>query len=103
MSTGYVQFLVEHPHLRAILTLKDEEFDNVYHKMRGEVSSPTQQLIQRYCEEYAIPPDVRLRKVYVIRALIMGAAIQFENGELAYGADTLQMVHDSIQRELELP
>ena len=25
VSTGYVKFLVEHPHLRAILTLKDEE------------------------------------------------------------------------------
>ena len=50
-----------------------------------------------------IKPNEAGRKVYVIRALIMGAAIQFENGELAYGADTLQMVHDSIQRELELP
>ena len=103
MSTGYVQFLVENPHLRAILTLKDEEFDNVYHKLRGEVISPTQQLIQRYCEENAIPPDVRLRKVYVIRALIFGAAIQFDNGELEYSPHTLQIVHDSIQRELELP
>ena len=99
MSTGYVQFLVENPHLRAILTLKDEEFDNVYHKMRGELSSPTQQLIQRYCEENAIPPEVRRRKVYVIRSLIFGAAIQFDNGELEYGPDTLQIVHDSIQRE----
>lgn len=103
MSTGYVQFLVENPHLRAILTLKDAEFDNVYHKLRGEVSSPTQQLIGRYCQENHIPPEVRLRKVYVIRALIFGAAIQFDNGELEYSPKTLQIVHDSIQRELELP
>ena len=42
MSTGYVRFLIENPHLAAILTLKDEEFDNVYHRLRGELSSPTQ-------------------------------------------------------------
>ena len=62
VSTGYVKFLVEHPHLRAILTLK----------------------------------------VYVVRALILGAAIQFENGELTYGEEALQMVHDCIQQALEL-
>lgn len=103
MSTGYVQFLVEHPHLRAILTLKDEEFDNVYHKMRGEMSSPTQQMIQRYCQEHQIGAQVRQRKVYVIRALLFGAALQFDNGELPYNEQTLGMVRDSIERELDLP
>lgn len=44
MSTGYVQFLAENPHLRAILTLKDRDFDNVYHRVRGELSSPTQRV-----------------------------------------------------------
>ena len=102
VSTGYVKFLVEHPHLRAILTLKDEEFDNVYHKLRGELSSPTQQLIVHYCRERQIPPEVRRRKVYVVRALILGAAIQFENGELTYGEEALQMVHDCMQQALEL-
>ncbi len=85
-----------------ILTLKDEEFDNVYHKLRGELSSPTQQLIVHYCRERQIPPEVRRRKVYVVRALILGAAIQFENGELTYGEEALQMVHDCIQQALEL-
>lgn len=45
---------------------------------------------------------MRRRKVYVVRALILGAAIQFENGELTYGEEALQMVHDCIQQALEL-
>lgn len=45
LSVGYVQFLVEHPHFRSILMLKDDEFDNTYHKLRGELSSPTQKLV----------------------------------------------------------
>mgnify|MGYP006946538710 CR=1 FL=1 len=52
--------------------------------------------------ERQIPPEVRRRKVYVVRALILGAAIQFENGELTYGEEALQMVHDCIQQALEL-
>ena len=33
---GYVRFLVEKPWFRSILMLKDEEFDNIYHKSRGQ-------------------------------------------------------------------
>lgn len=39
----------------------------------------------------------------VVRSLIFGAAIQFDNGELPYSEHTLKMVHDSIERELLLP
>lgn len=91
MSTGYVQFLAENPHLRAILTLKDRDFDNVYHRVRGELSSPTQRLIQRYCQEEQLDEETRQRKVYVVRSLIFGAAIQFDNGELPYSEHTLKM------------
>ena len=103
ISTEYVRFLAENPHLRAILTLKDEGFDNVYHNIRGQMSSPTQQLIDRYCQEHHLDEEVRRRKVYVIRALIFGASIQFDNGELPYNEQSMQIVHDSIARELALP
>ena len=36
-------------------------------------------------------------------ALIFGAAVQFDSGELPYNEHTLQLVHDSIERELSLP
>ena len=100
MSTGYVRFLIENPHLAAILTLKDEEFDNVYHRLRGELSSPTQKLILQYCQEHDIDRATRRRRVYVIRALIFGAIIQFDSGELIYSEETLQMVHDCIAKAL---
>lgn len=103
VSVSYVEFLVTHPHFRSILMLKDDEFDNVYHKMRGELSSPTQQMVKRYCDSVDMPPETRLRKIYVIRALIFGAALMFDNGELVYNEHTMQMVRDSINREFDLP
>ena len=44
---GYVQFLMEKPYFRSIIMLKDEEFDNIYHKKRGEMSSLSQKLHPR--------------------------------------------------------
>ena len=77
MSTGYVQFLAENPHLRAILTLKDRDFDNVYHRVRGELSSPTQRLIQRYCQEEQLDEETRQRKVYVLLSMIFRDRTEF--------------------------
>ena len=103
VSVSYVEFLVSHPHFRSILMLKDEDFDNLYHRQRGEISSPTQQLIQQYCWENHIGSETKLRKLYVIRALIFGAALMFDTGEMEYNAYTLQVVRESIARELDLP
>lgn len=102
VSVGYVKFLVEHPHFRSILMLKNDQFDNIYHKMRGEVSSITQQLIEKYCVSVNMDPDTRSRKQYVIRSLIFGAALMFDNGEMEYNEHTLDYVRININREFDL-
>lgn len=102
LSVGYVQFLVEHPHFRSILMLKDDEFDNTYHKLRGELSSPTQKLVAAYCEKVQMDDVTRERKQYVIRALIFGAALMFDNGEMEYCDRTIENVRYNIDREFDL-
>ncbi|MEA4920901.1 MAG: helix-turn-helix domain-containing protein [Clostridiaceae bacterium] len=102
LSVGYVKFLVENPHFRSILMLKDDEFDNLYHKMRGELSSLSQQLAYKYCTEINMDPETRIRKQYVIRALIYGAALMFDNGEMEYNDHMLEVVRASIDREFDL-
>lgn len=103
MSVGYVEFLMEHPHYRSILMLKDEEFDNTYHRLRGELSSPTQQLAQRYFDSVGMDDFTSRRKVYVVRSLIFGAVILMDNGEMAYNQETLEFIRFSINREFDLP
>lgn len=103
LSVAYVQFLVENPHFRSILMLKDDVFDNTYHKKRGELSSLTQKLIGKYCQEVHMDEDTRIRKQYVIRALIFGAALMFDNGEMTYNPNMLNMVRACIDREFDLP
>lgn len=103
MSVGYVEFLMEHPHYRSILMLKDEEFDNNYHRLRGELSSPTQQLAQQFFDSVGMDDFTSRRKVYVVRSLIFGAVILMDNGEMAYNQETLEFIRFSINREFDLP
>ena len=102
-SVGYVEFLVEHPHYRSILMLKDDEFDNIYHKKKGELSSPTQRLIAQYCKEAGLDETQRLRKTYVIRSLIFGAALMFDTGEIEHTDRMMAIVRECIDREFDLP
>ena len=103
MSVGYVEFLMEHPHYRSILMLKDEEFDNTYHRLRGELSSPTQQLAQQFFDSVGMDDFTSRRKVYVVRSLIFGAVILMDNGEMAYNQETLEFIRFNINREFDLP
>lgn len=102
-SLDYVRFLVENPHFRSIIMLKDEEFDSEYKNMRGQISGLSQSLIKRYCEEADLSKDNEKRKTYIIRSLIYGAALMFDNGEMEYNEENMRFVEFSIDREFDLP
>lgn len=103
LSVCYVRFLVCNPHFRSILMLKDDNLDNVYHTMRGELSNLAQKLVNKYCEEVNMDAETKTRKLYVVRALIYGAALMFDNGEMEYNEKMLDVVRKSIDREFDLP
>ncbi|MBR6444077.1 MAG: TetR/AcrR family transcriptional regulator [Firmicutes bacterium] len=99
----YVKFLVENPHFISIITVKDEEFDSVYRDMRFELSYATGRMVLKYCKQVGMPVDVRNRKLYVVRSLIYGAALMFDNHEMKYNEKNLQFVRESVDREFDLP
>lgn len=103
VSMAYIQFLVDNPHFRSILMLKDDQFDNVYHKRRGEMSSPTQNLIAAYCELMQVPAETRLRKTFIIRSLIFGSALMFDTGEIPCTEHTKQIMRQTIEQVLDEP
>ena len=103
ISVNYVKFLVENPHFRSILMLKDENLDTVSHNMRGRLSLTSRNLVEKYCDEVGMPEAVKQRKLYVVRALIYGAALMMDNGELEYSEENLNYVRFNIDREFDLP
>lgn len=103
VSVNYVRFLMEKPYYRSILMLKDAEFDNIYHKMRGQLSSRSQQLEADFFAGAGMDEKTQKRKHYVVRALLFGAIFMFDNGELEYNEEAMEFIRYSIDREFDLP
>lgn len=103
VSVSYVQFLMEKPFFRSILMLKDAEFDNIYHKMRGQLSSRSQQLEADFFAGAGMDEKTQKRKLHLVRSLIFGTVFLFDTGEVEYNQDALEELRYNIDREFDLP
>ena len=103
MCCGYIHFLMEKPYFRSILLLKDDEFDNIYHRPRGALSSRSQQMEQEIHAAYHWSADVFRRKLHIIRSLLFGTMFMLDTGELEYNEDTMANFRYAIDREFDLP
>lgn len=103
ISVGYVEFLMEKPYFRSILLLKDGEFDNIYHRSRGEMSSRSQQLEQEFFAASGWDERKFLRKLHLVRTQIFGTVFLFDTGEIEYNEESMADLRYSIEREFDLP
>lgn len=103
VTVNYVRFLMEKPYFRSILMLKDEEFDNIYHKLRGQISSRSQQLEQEFFASSGMDIPTQRRKLHLVRALMFGTIFMFDTGELEYSEEVLGNFRFNIDREFDLP
>ncbi len=103
VSREYIRFLVENPHFRSVIMMKDESFDSKYASLRGRLSRRTQEFLRIFCASVGMPPEVELRKTFLVRSMIYGAALMFDNGEVPYTEENFEMVVETIDREFDLP
>ncbi len=100
---GYLRFLMEKPWFRSILMLKDEEFDNIYHKVRGQMSSRSQRLEAEFFAESGWDQEKIKRKLHIVRAILFGTVFLIDTGELVYDESVLETVRSAVDREFDLP
>lgn len=103
ISVEYVRFLVENPHVRSMIMTQYQEFDDVYSNMRSRMSQLSTHIVEAYCREVNMPPEVYRRKILAVRALIFGSALLFDSGEIEYNEETLKDLEYTIDREFSLP
>ncbi|MCD8115865.1 MAG: TetR/AcrR family transcriptional regulator [Oscillospiraceae bacterium] len=103
MVVTYVCFLVENPHFRSVLMIKDDSLDGGHEGLRSRLSRLPNEMAEKYRDWVGMPEDIFIRKKFVIRSLLYGAALMFENGELAYDEDSLEMLRAMVDREFDLP
>ena len=102
ISLEYIRFLVENPHFRSIIMLKDADMDPDFIKMKSKLSGVTTELINQYCSQTNMSDKTRIFKTFVVRSLIYGAALMLDNGELEYTEKNFELVEKSIDREFDL-
>ena len=103
ISVEYVKFLVERPYYWSILVLRDAKFDQIYLRLRGHINSRSQKLLAKYFAESGLDEQTMARKLYAVRAMILGAVVMFENGEQEYNDQALENIRYNIDREFDLP
>ena len=83
--------------------LKDDELDTSHPTGRGKTTQLTLNFVDKYCDEVGMDEATRLRKLFIVRSLIYGASLMFDNKELPYNEKVLETVRQSIDREFDLP
>ena len=102
ISLEYVRFLMEKPIYRSILMLKDDEFDNLYHKKRSQFGSLSQELEARLFAASNLDEETWKRKLLVVRSMIFGTVFLFDAGEFAYNETNLENLRYTINREFDV-
>ncbi|MDR0840577.1 MAG: TetR/AcrR family transcriptional regulator [Christensenellaceae bacterium] len=102
VSMAYIRFLLDNPHFRSIIMLRDTTMDDASRLCKGQLSERSKQLIHEYCQAVAMPPDVELRKTFVVRSLIYGASLMLDNGELPHTPLVMETIRATICREFDL-
>lgn len=102
ISLNYIRFLMEKPYYRSILMLKDNEFDNLYHKKRTQFGSLSQSIEAQLFEASGLSEETWKRKLMVCRSLIFGVVFLFDAGEFEYNETTLEYVRYTMNREFEI-
>lgn len=102
ISLAYIRFLMDNPHFRSIIMIKDPAMLPEQVRLKSELSGIVQGLIERYCEETGMPEERRRVKTFIVRSLIYGAALMFDNGEIAYNEYNFGLIASAIYREFDL-
>ena len=102
ISLAYIRFLMDNPHFRSIIMIKDPAMLPEHVRLKSELSGVVQGLIERYCEMTGMPEERRRVKTFIIRSLIYGAALMFDNGEIAYNEHNFGLIASEIYREFDL-
>ena len=102
VAVAYVKFLMEKPYYRQTLMLKNAEFDNLYHRKRGEINSRTEQIMRRVQEAYGLSDALWARKKLLVRSLLFGSVFMFDSGEFTYNETSLEDLRYLIDREFTI-
>lgn len=98
----YACFLVENPHFRSVIMLKDSELDVDFAELKKQITKKSRELVGRYCESVGMPEETKNFKVFVVRSLMYGASLMMDNSLPEEREEILNMMVRAISREFDI-
>lgn len=102
ICVNYVRFLMEKPFYRAVLMLKDDGFNNLYHKKRTQFGSLSQTLENLIFQNSGMSADTWNRKLLIFRSIMFGAVFLFDAGEFEFCEEALEHIRYTLDREFDV-
>ncbi len=102
ISLAYIRFLMDNPHFRSIIMIKDPGMRPEQVRIKSQLSQVVRELIDQYCTEVGMSEERRQVKTFVVRSMLYGAALMFDNGEIPYNDRNFSLIADAIEREFDL-
>ena len=102
ISVAYIHFLCDNPGFYSILLLNDRSLNEEQIVEKGKISSLTYDMIRKYCDSVQMSHADAVRKTYIVRSLIYGAAIQLISGSLEREENSYAVIRSCIEREFDL-
>lgn len=102
ISLAYIRFLVENPYARSIIMYSQDQFDSWNPSLQDQINEAIHSIVEKYCMGSPLPGPAHKRKGYVIRSLIYGAVLMFDNGEEEYNEENMGIIAHAIDREFDL-
>lgn len=100
MSVGYIRFLLDNPEYLSIILLHDEGMTPEQLSAKTAISSCARNLAVQYGASLGLSEKEMARKTYIIKSLILGAALMLTNRELDENEATFEMIRNAISQEL---
>lgn len=101
VAAAYTRFLVDNPHFRSIITISTVDMDDGYRTARANLSAETKRLIDVCCEKLGIARPLVRQKTFAVRAMIYGAAMMMDNGQMPVTEESYALLKDAIAAEFK--
>ncbi len=101
ISVAYLRFLLENPDYFMILFIATENFREEQQHVKAGINAVVKDIINRYCQAVDMSERDRIRKTYIVRSLIFGAAHMIHNGEIS-DEEGFDLVREAISREFDI-
>lgn len=99
---SYIKFLCENPGYFTVAVMNEKFLSPDQIRSKSLISPLVSSVVNDYCESVNMPQDVKKRKTFIVRAMLIGAAEMMTADSLHYTEENLQMVRECIEREFDI-